>query len=323
MKLYIDKENIKSIMAGREGHIDLFFEIIFYIKRGLDVHYNFSQEEILNDKYIEAWFKLVKGMGVNTSSGYCPKEIVFPKHPISKHFISQIAKNGENIRSVYLISDNKDVINAIKKKNAVLIGNEGEEYDVIKTLKNIEDKKDDIISVTISSWGSYCPIAPVTDVLLCDEHYFKDKDVYQKNNNELLTAISSFAKEQINLVIFTKPKNVDPNIKLAEECSKIKEQIRIAANISENCCKVTIVTTTECHSRHLITNYYRINHTSCFHLKDNGLKRDVTTGIVPNTSKKGFETTNDLLKEFSNMTKNADIYGDRKSNLIQFQKIGV
>ena len=100
-----------------------------------------------------------------------------------------------------------------------------------------------------------------------------------------------------------------------------KEQIRTAANISIDNCKVTIMTSDECHSRHLITNYYRINHTSCFHLIANGLKRDVTTGIVPNTSKKGFETTNALLKEFEIIAKkvNTHHYGDKKSNLIKFK----
>ncbi len=321
MKLYIDKENIKSILLGREEHLDLFLEIVTYIKKGLDVHYNFSKEEILKDKYIEAWFRTVKGFGVNTSSVYCPTESVFPQHPISKHFISQISKNEDGIRSIYLIHGDKNIINSIEKKNVVLIGNEGEEYNVIQTLKAIEDKKDDIISVTIESWKSYCPKAPVTDIILCDEHYFKNRETYRKNNNELITSISSFANYQINLVVLTNPFNVDPKIKLSDECDKIKEQIRTAANISIDNCKVTIMTSDECHSRHLITNYYRINHTSCFHLIANGLKRDVTTGIVPNTSKKGFETTNALLKEFEIIAKkvNTHHYGDKKSNLIKFK----
>ena len=88
MRVYIDKENIESLVKGRKNHPNLFDEFVRYIKKGLPVHYNFSKDVFNENQYIRAWLSNIMGDGVSTKSDYCPPENVFPSRPVKTNFLS-------------------------------------------------------------------------------------------------------------------------------------------------------------------------------------------------------------------------------------------
>ena len=318
MRLYIDKENLESLVQGRKKHLALYDELIRAVKKGLGVYYNFnfSEEAFLKNQYLQAWFNAVKGDGVKTESeAFCPPHNVFPERPIKTNFLSTC--NPDEYRSLYFLCMEDNIAKAIQNTHCILIGNVGEEYDIIDKLVSLEDKE--ILTKNIASWNSYCPKLPLTDIVLCDEHYFKDKMVYDKNNNEILTSLCQTPNSQINVVIITKEGEIDPS--LGEECKAIKEHISKVSGISKGKCNVTVMTTNRTHSRHLITNYFRIVHTSCFHLIDNGLKDDVNTDIAPCIKQNANEITDNLLALFQSVaTAPVQCFGDKKSNFLNFPK---
>ena len=315
MRLYIDKENIESIITNRKDNLDKFSELARYVKKGLIVHYNFPKEEMLENQYLQAWFKTVKGEGVSSVSEFCPPSNVFPVRPVKTNFLSSCQPNA--LRSIYFLNMKQNISKVIQDKQCILISNVGEEYDSIEKLLTLEDKE--TLTSSILSWSSYCPQLPLTDIIICDEHYFKNKEVYDKNHNEIITSLCNTPKNQINVVIITKEGEVDPTIDINTECQNIKQQISVTSNISGKNCRVTVLTTYKTHSRHLITNYFRIVHTSCFHLKDNGLKGDVNTDIASHVNKNSNEVTDKLLVLFQTIVDSpVKCFGDKISNFLKF-----
>lgn len=315
MNLYIDKENIESIITNRKDNLAKFSEFARYVKKGLMVHYNFPKEEMLRNQYLQAWFATVKGDGVSSVSEFCPPSNVFPDRPVKTNFLSFCQSNA--FRSIYFLSMDRNISKAIQDKQCILISNVGEEYDSIEKLLTLEDKE--TLTSSISSWSSYCPQLPLTDIILCDEHYFKSKEVYDKNQNEIITSLCHTPKNQINVVIITKEGEIDPTIDINIECQNIKQQISDISNISRGKCRVTVLTTYKTHSRHLITNYFRIVHTSCFHLKDNGLKGDVNTDIASHVNNNANEVTDKLLAFFQTIVDSpVNSFGDKISNFLKF-----
>ena len=316
MILYIDKNNIKSIVQGRNEKTDLYYEIVNFVKKGLDVHYNFSKDEIYLDKDVDFWFKSVKGSGVKTNSNYCPTEKKFPEHPIKENIINLLYHKENGLRSIYLVESDNETVDYLNDNKVVLFGNVGKEYDIFKLLSEVEEKKDAIHLFKIKSWLNYCPHLPVTDLVMCDEYYFDNRYDYEHNKNEILKAIAKNAKYQLNIVIITK--NIDRFYDPEDLCKQIKKDVMSASEISdENNCSVTIILSSKFHDRHLITNYYRI-YVGAGYIKESK-KEDVLVSIGPNTSKVSYETTNDLIKQFNRAIEiNRGVFGDRKSNILKF-----
>ena len=315
MRLYIDKENIESLVQGRKEHLALYEELARSVKKGLRVYYNFSKEEFLKNQYLQAWFSTVRGDGVKTDLDFCPPNNVFPERPIKTNFLSTC--DTDEYRSLYFLNMEDNIAQTIQNKQCVLICNVGEEYDIIDKLVSLEDKE--TFAKSIPSWNSYCPKLPLTDIVLCDDHYFKNKSVYDENNNEVLTSLCQTPKSQINVVIITKEGEIDPAFNLDQECKKIKDQISATSGISKGKCKVTVLTTYKTHSRHLITNYFRIIHTSCFHLINNGLKDDVNTDIAPCIKPNANEMTDNLLAIFQSVASApVQCFGDKESHFLNF-----
>ena len=318
MRLYIDKENVESLVKGRKDNLAFFTDMANYIKKGMLVQYNFSKDELLKSQYLQAWFATVSGAGVKSKPEFCPPQEIFPSiRPVKSNFLS--GQGADAYRSIYLLCMDENISRSIEEKQCVLIGNVGEEYNVIEKLLSLDDKE--ILTKSISTWNDYCPKLPLTDIILCDEHYFKDKYVYEKNNNEILTSLCQTPKNQINIVIITKHGEIDPTIDIETECTNIKNQISSISGISKGKCKVTVLTTNKTHSRHLITNYFRIVHTSCFHLIDNGLKDDVNTDIAPCTSASANSVTDGLISLFQSVADSpVNSYGDKNSNFLVFRQ---
>ena len=315
MRLYIDKENILSFMSERNSDIDLFDESVRLIKKGMVVHYNFPKDEIKKEPVLMAWFCKMNGTGVRFPSEFCPDATIKPVRPVKSNFY--LNYDSEDRSSIFLISIEEKTCDNIREKKSILIGKPGDEMSIFRTLLEIPERPR--IMTEIRSWQDYCPHVPLTDVIICDNHYFKNSYVYAKNDNELIKALASIPKDCFNLVIFTKDGEIDRQLDIESECGKIKDIVSSVSGLSKKKCAITIVTTNRIHSRHIVTNYYRISPTSCVHLKDNGLKKDANIFIEPHTDPDAVKTTKNLVSEFQSIALNpVRIYGDRKSNFINF-----
>lgn len=283
------------------------------IRKNFDVLYNFPKDELKTNSLLMAWFSSY-GQGVNGKPEFANKpEEVYPIRPLKSNFYNSGDKGA--LSSVYLLDDSH-ICNIIKNKACLLIGGVGDELNVVSSL--IMDDTE-ILTEKIPSWRQYLPSLPLTDIVISDNHYFKSKEVYESNNNELLRYLCGIPQNSpVNVVIITKKGEVDRRIDLDEEIKNIKKIVRNSSGSSKS--TATILTTYKSHDRALITNYYRVKHGCSFHLKDNGLKGDVLTeikshGILTNEmiSK---QLLTGIFQEIASQP--AECFGDRESNFLKF-----
>lgn len=315
MRLYIDKENIIAFMSNRNSDNDTFEESIRLIKKGVNVYYNFPKKDILGDQVLSAWFGRMNGSGVKFESIFCSDDSdVKPIRPLKSNFY--VDYNSEDRSSVYLLNIEENIYDVIQKKQSILIGRPGDEMKLFKSLLDMNDSEQFLSEI---SWGEYCPKLPLTDIIIFDNHYFKDIDVYNKNDNELIRVLAEIPKDLVNVVIFTKEGEVDRRINLDDECKKIKDMISKVSGLSKGKCSVTIITTYSGHDRNIITNYYRIKVTSCTHLKDSRLKNDVSVELKPNSNSNSNNISKGLINKYEAIAKKpVKVYGDKRSNYISF-----
>ena len=310
MRLYIDKENLVSLISSKDR--DSFEECARVIRRDLDVKYNFSKEEIRSNETLMAWFMRF-GQGVTGNIEYNnSNKDTFPPRPLKSNFYNN--DRDDSLYSIYLLND-AHICDVVNQKGSVLIGKVGEETKLLSSLflDDTETPASEILS-----WQDYCPLMPLTDIIICDNHYFKNKYTYEKNDNELIVSLLRVPQNSpVNVVIITKEREVDPGIDLQQMQKEIKDVVKKMTGSSKS--SVTILTTYSTHDRNLITNYFRIKHGSCFHLKDNGLKPDVTTEIKTHIIRKNEVVTKRLLGVFQRIANSpVKCIGDRKSNFLKF-----
>ena len=314
MRLYIDKENLISLIASKAQ--DSFEDCARVVRRELDVQYNFSKEDIKSDVYLD-WFFKSFGQGVRGKQDFVPENVsnIYPPRPLKSNFYNVIGSDGYT--AIYLLND-EHICDVISQKCCILIGKVGDETNVLASLL-IKDSETP--TYKINSWQDFCPSLPLSDIIICDNHYFKDKNTYEKNDNDIIRALVKIPKgSPINVIIITKQGKVDKEIDLSKEQTRIKEIVKKATDSKKS--TVTILTTYSTHDRCLITNYYRIKHGSCFHLKENSLKKDVTTEIKTHLVRNNEEVTKDLLKVYQKIVNNAvESYGDKSSNLLDFHNV--
>ena len=310
MRLYIDKENLVSLMSSKDR--DSFEECARVIRRDLDVKYNFTKEEIRSNETLMAWFMRF-GQGVTGNIEYNNNnQDTFPPRPLKSNFYNN--DRDDSLYSIYLLND-AHICDVVNQKGSVLIGKVGEETKILSSLF-LDDTETP--ASEIPSWQDYCPLMPLTDIIICDNHYFKNKYTYEKNDNELIVSLLRIPQNSpVNVVIITKEREVDPGIDLQQMQKEIKDVVKKMTGSSKS--SVTILTTYSTHDRNLITNYFRIKHGSCFHLKDNGLKPDVTTEIKTHIIRKNEVVTKRLLGVFQRIANSpVQCIGDRKSNFLKF-----
>gem|GEM_PF-3930700 len=211
---------------------------------------------------------------------------------------SNFYKARKNFRfSVFLIDN--DRFNLIREKNCILVGNKEEGLQVLDNLtyKNNEEIYGEKQITEISNWKDYIPKLPMTDAIICDNYYFKDKFVYEKNNNELIEAIASVPHNSpINIVLIVKAGNeaIDHRINIEKEQKEIERKVRSMSGSKDS--HFFILSTYKEHGRRIITNYYRIKHDGTFNIKDAGLKEDVMIEIKPLSAKKEMQASIKHLK---------------------------
>lgn len=302
MQLFIDKENIVSLMKSPE----YLMEICTMLRKGIRVHYNFSRAEVASNPVLMNWFRFVDGgrLGKVEPNEFVPEFGVTPERPVSGNFYKNVPTKGAPI---FLINE-EHMCDVIAEKGCVLIGKVGEEIKIFSQLLALEDCEK--ISNTIKDWRDYCPRLPLTDIILLDNHYFKDKWIYDKDANQLLNALSSIPQQSpVSVVIITKAGEIDPRLDLTKEAAALKSKIKQWSGSSKS--TLTILTTRKAHDRNVITNYYRLKNGSCFHL-ENGLKDDVSTDIKSHAKPSNVEVTKGILDLVKSVIKSpVAIYGDK------------
>ena len=313
MELVIDKANVLSFLSHKDSAA--IFECSRLIKRGIQLCFNFNKDDITSSSgdgnRILMWLRTMT-QGCKTK---LPKwEPRIDSSNLKTNFSTSLTPKQK--RDAYLL-DNNDVIPKIQEKGAILIGCVGQEIELILSL-NLEDTE--ISALKISSWADYCPKLPLTDIIICDNHFFNDKYVYDQNKDELIKGLSQLPNNSpVNCIIIVKIGEIDREIDLEEEAKNIKNSLKNITGSKKS--SVTIIGTYSTHDRNAITNYYRLKNGSCFHLINNGLKEDVTAEIKTHANITNEERSNQLIEVYQKIIDNwneKNIYGDKISNFLKF-----
>lgn len=311
MFLYIDKENLISLVSSEDKAG--FVEYSNLIRKNLDIQYNFSKEEIRGDEFLTFWFSQL-GSGVGGVQEFCPPMNIVPKRPMKSNFIKDLDASG---RSALFFLNDIDKCTAVESKCCVMVSKIGDELSKLKAVFQ-PDEQGEILTYRIADWGDFLPKLPLSDIIICDNHYFKDKEVYEANENEIIRFLSSIPHESpVNVVIIVKDSEVDTKIELAEEQSRIKDLVKRASGSTKF--NVTILTTNKTHDRALITNYYRVKQGSSFHIKDIYVRHDVSAEIKTHAIRKNHEFTISLLNEYQDIASQpVKCIGDKICNYLTF-----
>lgn len=311
MILYIDKENVVSMVRDRKDPRS--FGCSDFIRQNLSIHCNFTLDEAKKDDFLSFWLSDF-ATNVKGEIKFMPEVEEYPQRPLKSNFYNS---NKQDLLSIFLLSD-EHACEVIDNKKSILIGKPGQEFDKIESLY-LRDTE--VISKTIQKWSSYLAPLPLTDLIIADNHYFKNKRVYEANKNELIEYFSSIPNQSpLNVVIITSEKEKDVSFTdemLEQECAEIKKMVKSKTDSKNS--KVTILTTYKTHDRCIITNYYRVKHGSCFHLIDNGLKDDVTTEMKTHAVVNNWKNSEYLLDIYQSIADGpVKKYGDCESNLLKF-----
>lgn len=311
MVLYIDKENLISLVRSEDKAS--FVEYSNLIRKNLDIQYNFSKEDIRSNEFLAFWFSQL-GSGVGGVQEFCPPKNKVPERPMKSNFIKDLDASG---RSALFFLNDIDKCTAVESKCCVMVSKIGDELSKLKAVFQ-PDEQGEILTYRITDWGNFLPKLPLSDIIICDNHYFKDKGVYEANDNEIIRFLSSIPQNSpVNVVIIAKDSEVDTEIDLAEEQSKIKALVKKASGSTKS--TVTILTTYATHDRALITNYYRVKQGSSFHIKNIHVKHDISAEIKTHAIRKNHEFTVSLLNEYQDIASQpVKCIGDKICNYLTF-----
>lgn len=309
MYLYLDKENLVSLVSSQDKASVIKYTTL--IKENLNIHFNFPKDEIQTNDYLKYFFSTF-GSGVVGALKFSPPDNTIPERPLKSNFYNTL--NVNDLSSLFFLNDSH-VCTLVEQKGCIIVSKVGDELLKLKEVFQPEEMGE-TLSYKILSWSNYLPKLPLSDIIICDNHYFKTLEVYQNNNNEIIRALSAIPKNfPVNIVIIVKDSEIDARISLITEQGRIKELVRNATGSSKSA--VTIVTTFATHDRALITNYYRVKHGCSFNIKDNGIKHDVSTEIKTHVIKRNRAFTIDLLNEYQKIVANpVQCIGDKVCNYL-------
>lgn len=309
--MYIDKENLISLV--RSDDKASFLEYVAMVRKNMDIQYNFPKEAIRDNEYLTFWFSQF-GSGVGGVQEFCPPKTVVPDRPLKSNFYNSLS--ADNRSALFFLNDDSKCA-AAQNKCCVMVAKVGEELAKLKEIFS-PDEQGEALVYQIADWKNFLPQLPLSDIIICDNHYFKDKYVYDANNNEIIRFLSAIPHNYpVNVVIIVKEREIDPKIDLEVEQSRIKTIVKNASGSSQS--TVTILTTYATHDRALITNYFRVKQGSSFHIKQNNIKHDVSAEVKSHAIRKNHDFTKNLLAEYQNIASNpSKCFGDRISNFLKF-----
>lgn len=326
MDLYIDKENLRSFLKNRNS--DEFDDCLRMLRRQLHLVYNMDKADFKEDSdLLELWkLKIAEGRG-NTEETDTFLTEKFPNRPIKSNSYNDWSRR--NLLSAYLINDLD--ISKLKNKGCVLLGEVGEELDVLMKLfcgQDYEYHHLYDLQKNFRSWEQLTndnQLLPCTDIVISDRYLFKNqKDLVQYNLNKMLSALANNVKNRIDVVVYT----IYNNLKGFGEKNAtqiITQSLHKVTGIEPN---VTFVCSNDnnkiSHDRFVITNYRLIRSGDSFlyfktngELLTNGGSLDIDS-LANHETYVFVESLLDKLQATYNEIKanNEYIIGDRESKLI-------
>lgn len=324
MDLYIDKSNLQSLIDNRLNL--LYGDILKLMKKQLDINFNFSRDELKKDQELMLWFTtFTEGVGTNNKTTF---DSVFPTRPLKSNYYKDF--DFVKSSSIYLLDDEK--IHAFKGSGALLVGDVGEEVEVLSKVFLLNDdykfeKKLRIGGGSFSKWEDLKKYSlPTSEIIVIDPYILKNKDTdtdtIDINFIEYLKVLLIDCNVKPNIIIVTSPNHIDWNYdKLKSKInSALKKQLGNKVNI-------TLIRTKREHDRSILTNYHRIYSGDTFNFwNNNGIKiskgREISYSSIADVEnfELARELINDVQKTINFLKKNnADyIEGNQESKLLEF-----
>lgn len=327
MNLYIDKENINSIINNR-SHA-LYNDCLKTMQKHLNVYFNFNKVELSKDANLMAWFKYFTS-GLGTSNKQIFNQDIFPERPLKSNVYNVFDK--EQLSSIYLIND--DRIEILKEKGAVLIGGPGEEFEIFNQVFFFQgdykfEKKFKIGSDEFKEWKDLENYSSaVSDVLFIDAFILSDPIAINVNFIPLLKTLVSKSKCKVNLVLYVNHDNIC--VPYTDISTKIRQAVESVTGIKPNFTLIKVrdqrgVQSFAEHDRTIFTNYVRVYSGDTFnYFKPDGTKqtkgREVHFSSFGDSEnhKLALELIDDIQKNLNELP--ADVVeGDKKSNFLNFK----
>lgn len=309
MRVYIDRENLISFMKSPKDRS--YRKCDQFLTEELDVHYNFTKESTKDDESLMSWVTHI-AQGVQGEHKFIEKKSeIFPnRYKLKENFVN---KDIEGLSSVYLLNEPK-VCDAVATRCNVLIGKVGEEIDV---LSQLDIYKEDIVE-KITSWPDFCIKRPLTDIVMSDTYYFKNRVQYDMDDHSFLKTIlpDTEVEHPVHIVIFTQTGNVGLDFNLRFEQSKMETALKELTHCDNS--TVTLVVSAKRHARYAMTNYYRIKNDGVFNLLAyDPDKKDNSIEIVPHAKRMNETVTRKLLDKAQEILNdgNTSIYSSKKSGI--------
>ena len=325
MNLYIDKENIISLIKSKDN--DLYGDVIRMTKKQLNVYFNFPKKDVKENSILQLWFtEFTEGVGSESKLCF---EANFPVAPIKSNSYKYFTR--EQLKSVYLLSDPDT--SKMKDTGALLVGAVGEEIDILNSLflKNEDysfERKWKIGDSNFQKWHDLQDYSlPLSDIIFVDGYILKSEtnstNLIEINLIRYLSILSQKSKDKLHLVIITKP--WPENMDFQELKDKIKKEL---AKVTGKQPYITLVYTRKEHDRNILTNYKTITSGDTFNFWDSQARK-ITKGkgiyysslAKRENDKFSDQIINDLQNIVDHVKANNinDILGDKMSNFLNFE----
>lgn len=336
MDLYIDKENLRSFLNSR-GKKE-FDDCLRMLHRQLHVVFNMDKSELEDNPDLVDWIKhnIIQGRGDSEDTDTFLAE-KFPIRPIKSNSYNNWTRRS--LLSVYLIDDFD--VSKLKNKGCVLLGDVGEELDILTKLfcgHDYEYHHLYDLHKNFLSWEQLTndnQLLPCTDIIINDRYLFSNQlEIVEYNLSRMLKALAHNVKTRIDVVVYTLYGKEDRQghkqglIGFGEKnASKIiKDTLCTITGIKPN---VTFVCSNDSekimHDRFVITNYRLLRSGDSFNYFDTTGKRITNGGSLDVDSLANYEKfvfveslleklqfTYDMIKGLNDTM----ILGDRKSKFI-------
>ena len=335
MDLYIDKENLRSFLNSRDK--EDFSDCQRMLHRQLHIVFNMDKSDLKADPYLSQWVNMIgegRGKSEDTDTFLADK---FPIRPIKSNSYNDWPRR--NLLSAYLINDFD--VSKLKNRGCVLLGDVGEELDILTRLfcgRDYEYHHLYDLRKNFLSWEQLTKdnqLLPCTDIVINDRYLFNDQqEIVQYNMSKMLTALANNVKNRIDVVVYTFYDKKDNKgfikglIGFGEENASriIKDTLYSVTGIKPN---VTFVCSNDpkkiSHDRFVITNYRLLRSGDSFNYFDTSGERITNGGSLDIDSLANHETyvfVESLLEELQStyntikQLNDSMILGDRKSKLI-------
>lgn len=326
MDIYIDKQNLVSFVKSKENL--LFQDCNKLLKKQLNVYFNFSKDELKESELLLNWVTtLSQGVGEHTFIKFDVKE---PKRPLKSNSSNDFCEN--KLSSVFLLED--DETKKFKNSGSVLVGEVGEEIEILKKLfinqnDYLFERKLRINGEGFKSWSDLENYSlPLTDIVIVDPYITSDASLFSSNLEVLLKTLVVKSNSKVNIVIYT---NKDNSIPYDEISKVVRAAVKKNTNVGP---KFTLVTYKDIrgqdskaeHDRTILMNYSRIYSGDTLNYFDSTGKvitkgRELSFSSLANYE--NFNLSRELIKDLQKnidffKKNNSNIEGDKVSNFLNF-----